>query len=424
MKPVEIQKELKEHNDEEYLKLNKSNNDNKNTEKNLNFLKYLIYILLFLFFIFILFINKFTNIKIIDIKKYKKYINDCKHFKKYNRISINKENPFLSICLSALNMEKYIQQNLLSIINQSFQDFEIIIVNDYSTDNTINILKRIQSEDERIKIINHSKNLGVYTSRVEAILNSKGKFVILMDPDDMFLNEDLFQDLYSLNSQFNLDIIEFCVYQQIDGTRNIFYPDNHFESHYHNFGKKIIYQPDLSNLLYYSPGTNELSHTICRNIWNKMINRQIFFDMYIYIGIDYFKEFIITSDDMLMNIIIYQFAKNYSNIELPGYLYNIRKISMSRGNGGEELKIIRTINHFFYFKIFYRYIKDYHKDRNYLFYEMKDLNHYILYIKDLNITKYISLEIDFLNEVKNDGFCSDIFKNYLNDLLIYFLKTT
>ena len=76
--------------------------------------------------------------------------------------------------------------------------------------------------------------------------------------------------------------------------------------------------------------------------------------MHKYIGTDYFNEFIITSDDMLMNIIIYQFAKNYTNIKLPLYLYNIRKISMSRGEGGIELKRIRTINHFFYFKIFYK----------------------------------------------------------------------
>ena len=138
----------------------------------------------------------------------------------------------------------------------------------------------------------------------------------------------------------------------------------------------------------------------------------------------YFKEYVITSDDMLMNLIVYQFSHNYSNIELPGYLYNIRKVSMSRGYGGEELKIIRTINHFFYFKIFYRYIKDYHKKRNYLFYEMKDLNHYILYIKDFNLTKYISLEIDFINELKNDTYCSDEFKNYLNELMMYFQKTS
>ena len=317
-------------------------------------------------------------------------------------------------------MEKYIETNLLSIINQSFQSFEIIIINDFSNDNTENIIKRIQKEDGRIKLINHSTNLGVYRSRIESIIYSKGKYIILMDPDDMFLNPNLFKELYKYNLKLNLDIIEFLVYQKIEGTRKIFFPDNHFENHFHNFPKKIIYQPELSNLLYFFPGTYEYSHTICRNIWNKMINRNLFLYMHKYIGIDYFNEFIITSDDMLMNIIIYQFAQNFTNIKLPGYLYNIRKISMSRGEGGIKLKRIRTINHFLYFKIFYKYLKEYKKDRNYLFYEMKNLKHYILNIKSLNITKYIPKEIKFLKEIVRDKYTSFGFKIFLKELLIYF----
>ena len=76
-------------------------------------------------------------------------------------------------------MEKYLERALLSIINQSFQNFEIIIVNDNSNDNSQSIMKIIQSEDNRIVIINHFQNLGVYKSRVDAIINSKGKYIIL-----------------------------------------------------------------------------------------------------------------------------------------------------------------------------------------------------------------------------------------------------
>ena len=76
-------------------------------------------------------------------------------------------------------MEKYLERALLSIINQSFQNFEIIIVNDNSNDNSQSIMKIIQSEDNRIVIINHFQNLGVYKSRVDAIIDSKGKYIIL-----------------------------------------------------------------------------------------------------------------------------------------------------------------------------------------------------------------------------------------------------
>ena len=81
--------------------------------------------------------------------------------------------------------------------------------------------------------------------------------------------------------------------------------------------------------------------------------------MHEYIGIDYFNEFVITADDMLMNLISYHFANNYSNINLPGYMYNLREVSMSRGDGGNELKTIRSINHYLYFKIFYKFIKQF-----------------------------------------------------------------
>ena len=233
-------------------------------------------------------------------------------------------------------MEKYIKKNIISIINQSFQDLEIILVNDNSKDNTQNIIKEMQMqiEDGRITIINHSKNLGVYKSRIESILNAKGKYIILMDPDDLYLNKNLLQDLYNYNLIYNIDIIEFSVYHQIDGKRKIFYPDNHFENHFHNFSKNIIFQPELSDILYYIPRTKNYSYTICRNIWNKIIRKEVFLKMYKYIGKDYYNKFVITADDMIMNIISYHFANNYSNIDLAGYMYNIRKVSMSNGDGG------------------------------------------------------------------------------------------
>jgi len=350
------------------------------------------------------------------LKPFYRYVYHCKRGKDYKRIKIKKDHPYISVCISALNMEKYIKQNLLSIINQSYQDFEIIVINDFSQDNTQKIIQHIQESDERIKLVNHPRNLGVYRSRMEAILNANGKYILLMDPDDMFLNENLFKELYNYSSIYNLDIVEFSVFQQNEGEKNIFVPDNHFEYHYHHFPKDIIYQPELSDLLFYKPGTKEVSQTICRNMWNKIINRKAFIKMYNWIGLDYYNRFIITADDMFMNIVVYQFAQSYSNIILPGYLYNIRKVSMSRGEGGLELKKVRTINHYYYFKLFYRLIKEFKKDRNYLLFEMKDLSHYVYYIKDLDIKEYIPKQIKFVKYMLEDKSLSPEFRNYLIEI--------
>lgn len=144
--------------------------------------KIFIYLILILFCLFIfLNINYFpkNHINKNQIRPYIKYINDCKNHKRYNRNKIINESLYFSVCIPALNMNKYIERAIISIINQSFQNFEIIIVNDNSKDDTEKIIKRMQLDDNRIKLINHNINKGVYYSRIEAILFSKGKYIIL-----------------------------------------------------------------------------------------------------------------------------------------------------------------------------------------------------------------------------------------------------
>ena len=86
------------------------------------------------------------------------------------------------------------------------------------------------------------------------------------------------------------------VLQQIEGNNEIFFSKSQFGNHSHNFDKNIIYQPELSNLLYHFPNSNEYSRTICRNIWNKMIRNDIFIKANKYIGNDYYNEYIIIGD--------------------------------------------------------------------------------------------------------------------------------
>ena len=158
--------------------------------QNISFIKLIK--IFFLIYIIKKFIFYKINIKrILNLKLNKKFIYDCQKSKIYKRIKVINESPYFSICLSALNMKNYIKRALLSILNQSFQDFEIIIINDNSNDNTQNIINKLSIKDNRIKSIYHQTIMGVYYSRVEAISNSKGKYIILMDPDDMYLNENL-----------------------------------------------------------------------------------------------------------------------------------------------------------------------------------------------------------------------------------------
>ena len=267
----------------------------------------------------------------------------------------------------------------------------------------------------------HEKAFGVYSSRFEAILNSKGKYILLMDPDDMYLNKNLFYKLFSYYISYNIDIVEFSVYKQKDGSNKIYLPKTDYETHYHKFNKEIINQPELSNILYYDPSTKEYSRTICRNIWNKMIKKKVFIKTKKYIGKNYYKLKLITADDMMINIISYQFAANYSNINYPGYLYIIRKKSMSRG-GGKKLKKIRAKNFYYYFKLFYRNIRDHDKDINILLYEMINLERFILYFKKGNMTKYMKKHLKLMKKIMKENILSIEFETYLLNLSLYFKK--
>ena len=384
-------------------------------------LKYILCIFSLLFLLSIPSFGLFYDENLIDLTPFIKYITDCKDFIKYNREIIINNHPYISVCIAAKNMQDYIERNLLSIINQSFQNFEIIIVNDGSDDETENIINRIQSTDKRIKLLSHSKSLGVYRSRIEAISNSKSEYTLIMDPDDMYLNENLFRELYNYNQKYNLDIIEFSALHQIDGNNIIFFPKLHFANHYHNFDASIIFQPELSNILYYLPGTKLYSRTICRNIWNKMIRNQLLIQAGKYIGKDFYNKYIITTDDMMLNIIVYQYSQNFSNIFLPGYLYVRRNVSMSRG-GGENLIRTRATNYVFYLLIFYKYIHDYNKDINFLFYEMKNIEKNLLIIKEYNMNKFKQILLNLISQIQHENSVSDEFQAYLLNLTISFEK--
>ena len=123
----------------------------------------------------------------------------------------------------------------------------------------------------------------------------------------------------------------------------------------------------------------------------------------------------VAADDTSFNMINFHFAHNYSNINLPGYLYNVRKRSMSRGNNGKKHELLVSNNYLLYFKLFYKYIKDFKKDLNFLFYDLKLTYFYILKLKELNNIKYISETIDFLNQVIDNNI-SISFKNFIKNL--------
>ncbi len=101
---------------------------------------------------------------------------------------------FFSIIIPCYNSEKTIAETLNSVINQEYKDFEVIIIDDCSDDNTINIINTYKSKLASLTIIANEKNIGVAKSRNKGFALAKGKYIALLDSDDLWsINKLLLQ---------------------------------------------------------------------------------------------------------------------------------------------------------------------------------------------------------------------------------------
>ena len=124
------------------------------------------------------------------------------------------------------------------------------------------------------------------------------------------------------------------------------------------------------------------------------------------------------ADDTLLNILNFQFANNYSNINIPGYLYNVKSSSMSNGYINNLHRINQDISFFLYFKILYKYIKEFDKDRYYLLSELNFNKERLVEFKKLNITQHIEKVKKLLYDIKNDLKSPDRLKDLVTILLL------
>jgi glycosyltransferase involved in cell wall biosynthesis len=99
--------------------------------------------------------------------------------------------PSISVLMSSYNDEKFIDESIQSILKQDFKDFEFIIVNDGSTDNTPKIIRKYAKKDKRIVAIDNQKNIGIVKSLNKGLKIAKGRYVARMDADDVALPERL-----------------------------------------------------------------------------------------------------------------------------------------------------------------------------------------------------------------------------------------
>ncbi|WP_299524526.1 glycosyltransferase family 2 protein [uncultured Methanobrevibacter sp.] len=115
--------------------------------------------------------------------------------------------PQISVVLPVYNVEKYLKQCLDSLINQTFDDFEVICVNDGSTDSSLNILEEYASKDDRFRIISQ-QNKGLSGARNTGMNYIKGNYLLFLDSDD-WIEENALELLYNQVSNLDSEMIIF-----------------------------------------------------------------------------------------------------------------------------------------------------------------------------------------------------------------------
>lgn len=112
-----------------------------------------------------------------------------------------------SIIIPVYNVKEYLEECLESIVNQSFKDFEVICVNDGSTDNSLEILQKYAEKDERFKVLNQ-ENQGQGVARNNALKIANGEYILFVDPDD-FVEFDMLEVLKERLDVQNIDVAFF-----------------------------------------------------------------------------------------------------------------------------------------------------------------------------------------------------------------------
>ena len=197
------------------------------------------------------------------------------------------------------NKKKYILRFLRSIQNQFFDNIEIILLDDFSLHNSIKIIEKLQKDDERIVLIKHKNNKGTLISRINGILKSKGKYIIIQDSDDI-LSNDILNNSYIITEKNYYDIITFNLYI---GQKKIF-----MNEIVKDIINEPIYQPKLGTYIFYGKGNLELID-IC--ISNKLVKNEIYFKALNFIDTYFINQYMTNWEDGLINCMLYYYTNSF-----------------------------------------------------------------------------------------------------------------
>lgn len=289
-------------------------------------------------------------------KNGKKFIDKCLNRENTTKIFNFDSKPIISTIIPVYNAEKHIFNSICSIQNQDFINFEIVLVDDSSIDNSFKIIKGLQKFDKRIKILKNKKNMGSLYSRSIGILMSNGDFIFGLDNDDMFFSNDIYKFFLKFAQNYDFDIIGFRAFQTSNYKNNFEKITDLYD--YKQYPKSIIiYQPQLSTWLISRNGKFFI-HDM--TVWAKCIKSKIYKEATIKLGEKRYSNFVSWGEDTIINFIIFNIAQSFIFIHKYGIIH-LNNISTASYRMPKEIKLFGEI---FFVDILYDFSKN-NSDKNY-----------------------------------------------------------
>lgn len=278
----------------------------------------------------------------------------------------------VSVIIPAYNIEKRVGSCIESIINQSLRGIQIIIINDGSTDTTLDVIKTYSLIDERIEVIT-TENEGVSAARNKGILASKGKYIYQIDGDDWLEVEGL-EELYTFAEEENADI-----------TISNYYKDYKDETTTIIDGRKLTNDAIKDFLI------GEIAHSVCTKFYRK--------DLFVQNNITY-TEGLRIGEDLLINLKLLYHAKKVKKTKKT-YLHYVKRTDSIMSSYKNEIKDL--------FIVF---------DEVQLF--LKEKRVYTTYEKEFNYHKFrIIYSMGVLGSDKFGSIHKYLYERYINEESTY-----
>ena len=245
---------------------------------------------------------------------------------------MEQKNEKISVIIPIYNVEPYLRQCLDSVVNQTYRNLEIILVDDGSPDNCGAICDEYMQKDDRIITI-HKKNGGLSAARNDALKLVTGTWISFVDSDD-WCELDLCEKAIAQATKTNSDIVLYSVYKGLSKKVNTETRIHTFDMGFETEDKETLFQLQLSTLSNKYVPYSKAQPRALGDPWDKLYKASLIRNN----GLS-FAENVKAHEDVIFNIHAFQYAKKVSFIDLPLYHWRINPTSIGHKYTPDRVKI-------------------------------------------------------------------------------------